>query len=367
MKIFVTGTRGIPEIPGGVEKHCQELYPLISDFGHTVILATRASYSSTRQKRWRGVHLYHLWAPKNKYLEAIVHTFVAVFLARILNSDIIHIHAVGPGLAVPLARLLGLKVVFTNHGPDYKRQKWNRLAKWILQLGEWLANSFSNQIIVISSSIAEGVLPRHRPKLTVIHNGVTFPGISRKSDYLEKIGVRPLQYILAVGRLVPEKGLHDLIAAFRELELQCKLVLVGDADHESDYSRKLKQSISENDNIVQTGYLKGERLNQVYSHARLFVLPSYHEGLPISLLEALSYGINVLVSDIPANLELNLLPQQYFQCGNVLHLKERLSTALKSNPDPIDQADIKKTLIANHDWPGIATQTASVFEKTLQL
>lgn len=367
MKIFVTGTRGIPEIPGGVEKHCQELYPLISELGHTVILATRSSYSNTRLNKWRDVHLYHLWAPKNKYLEAIVHTFAAVFLARFLNADIIHIHAIGPGLAVPLARLLGLKVVFTNHGPDYKRQKWNRLARWILQLGEWLANSFSNQIIVISSSIAESVLQKYRYKLTVLHNGVTIPNISGKSDYLEKIGVCPLQYILSVGRFVPEKGLHDLIAAFQEMELQYKLVLVGDTDHESDYSRKLKQSISESDNILQTGYLNGERLNQVYSHARLFVLPSYHEGMPISLLEALSYGIDVLVSDITANLELNLLSQQYFQCGNVPHLKERLSTALKSNPESIDQTGIKKTLIANHSWPGIAAQTASVYEKTLRL
>jgi len=149
MKVFVTGTRGIPDIPGGVEKHCQELYPLIASGGHEIILATRKSYVKNRIDKWQGVKLSHIFSPHKKSLEAIIHTFLAVIKARFLNADIIHIHAVGPGLIVPLARLLGLKVVVTNHGPDYDRQKWGRSAKVILRLGEWLSGCFAHEVIVI--------------------------------------------------------------------------------------------------------------------------------------------------------------------------------------------------------------------------
>ena len=118
MKIFVTGTRGIPDIPGGVEKHCQELYPLIAAMGHDIVLATRKPYVTEKLDVWKGIRLQHIYTPHMKSLEAIVHTFIAVLKARIEHCDIIHIHAVGPGLMVPFARLLGLKVVVPNHGPD---------------------------------------------------------------------------------------------------------------------------------------------------------------------------------------------------------------------------------------------------------
>ena len=138
MKIFVTGTRGIPDIPGGVEKHCQELYPYIASQGHEVIVATRKPYVTVRRNVWNRVALIHIFAPRIKSLEAIIHTFLAVIKARFASPDILHIHAVGPGLMVPFARMLGLNVVITNHGPDYDRQKWGSLAKKMLLLGEYL-------------------------------------------------------------------------------------------------------------------------------------------------------------------------------------------------------------------------------------
>lgn len=326
MKIFVTGTRGIPDIPGGVEKHCQELYPLIVAMGHEVVLATRTPYATVQNQEWSGVLLEHIFAPHKKSLEAIVHTFLAIIKARLLNVDIVHIHAVGPGLMAPVARLLGLKVVVTNHGPDYDREKWGRAAKAMLRLGEYLGGKFANEVIVISKVITRIIQKRSGRSSHLIYNGVRLPEKSRCTDFLDSIDTIPGNYIFTAARFVPEKGLHDLIEAFATVPGDLQLVIAGDADHETDYSREIKTKASIDKRIVLTGYITGKNLNQAFSHARLFVLPSYHEGLPIALLEAMSYGLPVLVSDIPANKEVDLAQERYFRCGDVQELKKKLKS-----------------------------------------
>ena len=191
MKIFVTGTRGIPDIPGGVEKHCQELYPHIASFGNEVTVATRTPYVTDRRNAWNGVSLLHIFAPRIKSLEAIIHTFLAVFKARFASTgpDIVHIHGVGPSLMVPFARLLGLKVVVTHHGPDYDRQKWGWGAKKMLRLGEYLGGKYANQVIVISTVIADIIRRRCNRESNLIYNGVEVPVVSEKTDFLENFRV----------------------------------------------------------------------------------------------------------------------------------------------------------------------------------
>ncbi|OGQ98726.1 MAG: glycosyl transferase family 1 [Deltaproteobacteria bacterium RIFOXYD12_FULL_55_16] len=362
MKIFVVGTRGIPDIPGGVEKHCQELYPLIVALGHEVLLATRRSYIVNPQAEWQGVRLIHIFCPRNKSLEAIVHTLAAILKARWLNPDIVHIHAVGPGLMAPLARLLGLRVVFTNHGPDYDRQKWGAVARMMLRLGEYLGGRFANEVIVISRVIAEIVTKRCGRSSHLIYNGVPLPIRSKATSFLERRGIRPGGYILAVARFVPEKGLHDLIAAFREVRGDYQLVIAGDADHETEYSRKLKEMAAVDKRVVLPGYVTGENLAQVFSHASLFVLPSYHEGLPIALLEAMSYGLSTLVSDIPANLQVELPPERFFRCGDVEELGAKMRTFLQQVLPASEQQELKRIIQENYDWRKIAEQTVVVYK-----
>jgi len=366
MKIFVTGTRGIPDISGGVEKHCQELYPLIAAQGHEVFVATRKSYvKDPGVTTWGGVWLIHLYAPRKKSLEAAVHTFLAVLKARRVNPDILHVHAVGPCLMVPLARLLGMRVVMTHHGPDYERQKWNKPAKLALRLGEWLGGCFANEVIVISRIIETLVQKKCRRPGHVIYNGVRLPKKTEKTDYLETIGVSPGRYILAVARFVPEKGLDLLVKAFKEIGGDFKLVIAGDADHETTYSRNLKEEMAGDDRIVSTGYITGEALNQVYSHAGLFVLPSFHEGLPIVLLEAMSYGLPVLVSDIPANREVDLPEERFFRCGDVPDLKKKIE-ALWNKDLTVDEKNHFRNLLAEqYNWDKIARQTIEVYQRVL--
>ena len=363
MKIFVTGTRGIPDIPGGVEKHCQELYPRIVENGHEIILATRKPYVEEEQSSWQGVKLKHIFAPHKKSLEAIVHTFLAVLCARFSGCDIVHIHAVGPGLMVPFARLLGLKVVWTNHGPDYDRGKWGKAAKLTLRLGEWCGGTFANERIVISSIIADIVQERCYMSSHLIYNGVTLPQKSTRTEYIETLGLQAGKYILAVARFVPEKGLHDLLEAFAGYRGGYKLVLAGDADHETEYSRRLKKLASKDERVVLTGYITGEKLNQIFTHAGLFVLPSYHEGLPIALLEAMSYDLPVLVSDIPANKEVQLPQKRFFRCGSQTELREKIEVLLGEFLSKDELSQYRRQLQEKYNWDNIAEETIAVYHK----
>lgn len=361
MKVIVLGTRGIPNIQGGVETHCQELYPRLVKLGADVTVITRKPYvDDLKQIEYKGVKLKHIFAPKKKSLEAIIHTFLGVLYAKKENPDILHIHAIGPSIMVPFAKLLGLKIVVTNHGPDYDRQKWGKLAKFILQLGEKLGTIYADRVIVISEvikSIQEEKYKRYDCDL--IFNGVNIPRKSTSIDYIRSLNLEPEKYIIAVGRFVEEKGFHDLIEAYRQLDSDIKLVLVGDADHETTYSKNLKQLAKKN-GIILTGFIKGEKLSQIFSHAKLFVMPSYHEGLPIALLEAMSYNLDVLVSNIPANLNVKLKNNDYFEVGNIVDLQNKLLSKLNSSI----RRNFKEIIKNKYNWDEIANRTLNVYSLT---
>lgn len=363
MKVFVTGTRGIPGVMGGVETHCEQLYPRISALGYEVVVARRKSYVQRRERQWQGVELVDLTAPKKKSFEAIIHTFLAIMEARRMGADVVHIHAVGPALLTPLARLLGMKVVFTHHGQDYLRNKWGWVAKSVLRLGERLGACWANEVIAISRSIHDLMVEKYgRKDCHLIYNGVARPQCSDYPDYFDELKLAPGKYILAVTRFAPEKNLHQLIEAFVSIKKnghlpeEMKLVLAGDTDFEDDYSRRLKRMAREN-GVVLTGFVKGRKLHSLLTHALAYCLPSSHEGLPIALLEAMSYRLPVVVSDITANKEVGLPNDSYFPCGNVERLKQRLEAVVNR---PMTRVDYD---MGKYDWDTIALQVASVYQK----
>jgi glycosyltransferase involved in cell wall biosynthesis len=363
MKIVVVGTRGIPNIMGGVETHCEHLYPRIVAMGHDVTVIRRKPYvtSENRDSFYKGVKLLDVFAPHQKSAEAIVHTFLAIIKARLLNPDVLHIHAIGPSLMAPFARLLGMKVVMTNHGPDYDRDKWGRAAKFVLKAGESFGSRFSNRVIVISKTIADIVASKYGRKDTnLIYNGVELPVKSEKTDYLQSLSLSPRKYILAVGRFVKEKGFHDLIDAYSRIEHgDMKLVIAGDADHKDEYSLMLKRKAESTPGVVLTGFIRGERLNQILTNAALFVLPSYHEGLPIALLEALSYDLDVLVSDIPANRISCVADADFFKHGDVKDLAIRLEEKLKN------VVLNRRYDLSQYNWDYIAKQVVDVYKSCI--
>ncbi len=363
MKIAVIGTRGIPGIQGGVETHCQELYPRLVKLGCEVTIITRSPYVQNRNSKFQGVTLKHIFSPKRKSLEAIVHTLLAILHARTLSPDILHVHAIGPAILIPVAKLLGMTVIMTHHGPDYDRQKWGHMAKFILRLGERWGTRFADRIIVISNTIKNLIETKyHRMDCVLIPNGVNIPDKLASTAYITSLGLQNNDYIIAVGRFVPEKGFHDLVEAYRQIgNTQCKLVLVGDADHETVYSRDLKRVATEN-GIVLTGFIRGRHLTEIFSHARAFVMPSYHEGLPIALLEAMSYDLRLLVSDIPANLEIGLPESCYFHIGDDTDLRTKL-TAMMSQPPGV--SNFRNVIEDKYNWDKIAAQTLSAYRGIL--
>ncbi|CCY80564.1 glycosyltransferase [Prevotella sp. CAG:1185] len=374
MKIVVTGTRGIPNVMGGVETHCEELFPRIAAMGEDVTVIRRKSYVNDGLKEWKGVKLVDIETPKKKSFEAIIHTYRAINMAKKLGADILHIHAIGPALLTPYAKMLGMKVVFTHHGPDYDRDKWGKAAKMVLKMGERMGCMFADDVIVISDVIRNLIKEKYgRTKnVHLIYNGVSKPEICDYPEYFEELGIKKGRYILGMCRFVPEKNLHHLVEAFNiikdeELRIKkessalanyelndVKLVLAGDTDFEDDYSRGLKEMARKN-GVVLTGFVKGRKLHSLLTNCMCYCLPSSHEGLPIALLEAMSYGVKVIVSDIPANLEVGLPQNDYFHVGNVDELAKKLNDVMAH---PVEHIEYDMT---KYDWDKIAKEVRKVY------
>lgn len=366
-RLTMLGLRGFPSVQGGVETHAENLCPLLVQLGWSVEVICRSNYQPKEINDWRGVVFKRIWAPKSKGLEAIVHTCLGVLYAGLISRpDVLHVQAIGPALMVPLARLLGLRVVVTHHGPDYDRQKWGRFAKQALRLGERFGMRWSNARIVISNVIATIVLHSHNRDSQIIPNGVVLPDIPKTTDTLDLFGLESGKYVVLVSRLVPEKRHLDLIGAFVKAAIpDWKLAIVGASDHPDAYVLEVLDKARSSQNVVCTGLQMGHALRELYGHAGMFVLPSSHEGLPIAMLEALSYGLPVIASDIPANLEVGLTDEHYFPLGNVDALAERIRV-FAGQLRVQEKIDERRGWVSSKfNWNDIAKQTSAVYGSLL--
>jgi len=367
MRVVVLGLRGIPDVQGGVETHCQNLFTRIAALGHEVTVVCRRPYVNG-ELCCGSVKLFSSRCPRQQNLEAVFHTFVGVFHAWRFRPDILHIHAIGPSLFVPLARLLGMRVVCTNHGPDYERVRWGRLARCVLRMGERFGSRFAHAVIAISPSIADRLVARHDRQVDIIPNGVVLQRRRTAENVLAGADLQSGKFILTVARLVPEKGLDDLMDAFQlaSLPADWKLVIVGGADHSNQYSRLLVARGGRIAGVVMTGRLHGEPLAELYSHAGMFVLPSHHEGLPIVLLEALSYGLSVIASDIPAHRSLNLPDSRLFRMGDPGSAAQKM-TYFAAHPQTAE-AEVEQINRVGEmfDWDLIAKKTLDVYGRVLR-
>lgn len=366
LHIMMLGLRGFPDVQGGIETHAENLCPRLVKLGCKVTLLSRSPYQSEElETEWKGVKIVRLWCPKIKSLEAIVHTFIGVVYAATKQPDILHIHAIGPSIMVPIAKLLGLRVVVTHHGPDYDRQKWGRIARFMLRAGERFGMRFADVRIVISEVIRRLVMDKHGVDSVLIPNGVNLPKIPVSTTTIEHFRLQPRRYIVLVSRFVPEKRHSDLIQAFAQAKLaDWKLVLVGKSDHPDIYTQSILDEAKSISNVVCTGFQSGAALNELYAHAGIFVLPSSHEGLPIALLEALSYGLPVLASNIAANLEVGLSAEHYFSFGNIDQLTEKLKF-FSQTPFSINKHHKLRHWVKNrYNWDSIAGMTLDAYSST---
>jgi glycosyltransferase involved in cell wall biosynthesis len=366
---MMVGLRGFPNTQGGIEVHAEHICPRLAEIGYDVHVICRTPYHSRAVGDvWKGVRFHRVWTPRSKALEAIVHTFLGVLYAGIIKRpDILHIHAIGPALMTPIARLLGLRVVVTHHGPDYDRQKWGGFARQVLQLGERFGMRWANARIAISDVIRGIVRAKHTSDCVLIPNGVDLPILAKEVDRLAPFGLVSGQYVLLVSRLVPEKRHLDLIDAFRIGNLRdWKLAIVGASDHPDEYTRRVLGRANNTPGVVCTGYQTGDTLRQLYSHAGIFVLPSSHEGLPIALLEALSYGVQVIASDIAANIELGLDRSCYFALGDVKELAAKLVEKVRTPWSPDEREQLRYWVADKYNWDRVARQTADVYRAVVR-
>jgi glycosyltransferase involved in cell wall biosynthesis len=363
MKICAIGLRGIPDVMGGIETHCENLYTRLAKLDDTLHITVIGRSGYARSGNHGDIRVVSLWAPKKKALETLVHTPLAILYARLfLHPDVIHLHAIGPGFFAPMARLLGFRVIGTHHAADYDRPKWGRFGKWFLKTGEGMMARFSEEMICVSHIIENRMASEHperRDRFTTIHNGAPPPtAVSEDaSELLAALGVESRRYILCVGRLDPTKGFHDLVAAFGKAKpAGMKLLVVGGSMGSDEYAAELKRNAPEG--VVFAGMRTAKECALLYRHAGLFVHPSYLEGFPLVLLEAVAADTPILVSDIPEHLELGLDPYAYYPRGDV----EALSRKLSADPETY-RSTRRAQILEENDWDAIARRHRDIIMK----
>jgi len=363
--VLMIGHRGFPGVQGGVESHLEQLCPRLVALGCDVEAVVRTPFvPASAPRTWRGVKFVRLWSPLKAGVEAVLHTLLCVLYAGWRRPDIVHFQALGGALWVPLARLFGLRVVFTHHSRNYLWGKWGGPAKWILRVSEAAACRWSNAVIVVSEELREVVKATRGVDAVRIANGVLVPPLPPPGATLAGLGLTPGRYVLFVGRLVPEKRVLDLVQAFAQAALPSwRCVVVGGAGHPAEYAAEVASLAAGTPGTVMAGFRSGEALAELFAHAGVFVLPSAHEGMPIALLEALGYGVPVLASDIRPNLELALGESRYFPMGDVAALARRLREVAANGWSPA-QRDAQRAAVARqHSWDDIAAATVQVYRR----
>jgi glycosyltransferase involved in cell wall biosynthesis len=358
MKIAYIGLRGVPANYSGIEKSVEEVGSRLSG-RHDIIVYCMANKYVTRLPYFKGMKLKYIPNIPGKNFEMISYAFISTLKACFSKADLIHFHAIGPTSFAVIARLFGKKVVSTNHGLDWQRSKWGKLARIYLKFGEYMSAYFTHRTISVSKYIQKYYAEKYSKDVVYIPNGKD-EKIDQKLSVLERFKLERDHYVLFVGRVTQEKGIKLLCHAFNEIvsERKMKLVIVGDSL--DTYKKDIETEFQLNKKIVFTGpiYDRGE-LAGLYSNASLFVLPSEIEGQSIVILEALSYGCPVLASNIPENVDLLGKYGRFFKVKNLSDLKENLMSALK-NAKLKNKVDLE-VFLERHDWNKIALRIERVY------
>lgn len=374
MKIAMIGQKGVPSRFGGIETHVTELATRLSREGHEVFAYARPWYSKGQSDRFNGIRIKTLPSIRSKHLDAISHTFISILhTCFILKPDIIHIHGVGPSLLTWLPKLLrpSAVVITTFHCIDRHHAKWGVVARTMLKIGEKMSIKYSDETIAVSKTLTNYIALNYGERVSHIPNGITPQRVSTDDVVLDPFGLRSFSYITMVSRLVKHKGVHTLIEAWqkaREMKpdvlKDMKLAIVGGSAFTDDYVEELHAQAAGDDSIVFTGYQSGEALQALFAGSKFVVHPSISEGLPISVLEAMSFGKAVIASDIPENMEVIKDHGVPFTTGDVDELAEKI---LELASDDMMSASIghqaREFVETEYNWDDIGLETIELYEK----
>ena len=366
------GQKGFPAVSGGIEKHVQELSEQLISKNHEVTVFCRGWYSD-QIKTDSQVKRVFVPTLHTKHFDAIIHTFLSIVVAAWNKTDIFHIHGVGPALLAWLPKLLrpSAKVVVTFHCIDREQKKWGSFARFMLWLGERAACVFPDKTITVSKNLTEYVKKNYQTDATYIPNGINIPESKNKIELLKQFDLEPEKYFLMVSRLVEHKGQKTLIEAWKtaralrpEIFASLKLVIVGGGSFTDSYVKELHQLACGDSDIVLTGEQTGETLHELFTNAYAAIHPSLSEGLPIAVLEAMSYSKCVLASDIPEHLEVIGDHGLSFTKNDSADLAKNLIMMIET-PDLtrfVGQS-AAKFVQANYSWDEIVIQTDVLYRK----
>lgn len=371
MKIAMIGHKRIPSREGGIEIVVGALSQRMAKQGHSVTCYNRKSthiagkeFETAQLNSWNGVDLKWVRTPDSSKLNAIVYSTLATIKALFGGYDVIHFHAEGPSALIPLAKLFGKHCVATIHGLDWQRSKWGGFATKFLMLGEKCAAKYADEVIVLSKNVENYFLNTYKRKTVYIPNGIDKPEIKAADRIKKEYGLEKDSYILFLGRLVPEKGIHYLIEAYKKLNTDKKLVIAGGASHTGEYEIELRKSAKNNPDIIFTGFVQGTILDELYSNAYIYCLPSDLEGMPISLLEAMSYANCCLTSDIAECTEVCENNAAYFAKSDINSLADKLQYLLDN--DEIAKSykeNAAQYVLAKFNWDDVTEKTLELYRK----
>ncbi len=370
-KIAMIGHKRIPSREGGVEIVVDEISTRLTQRGYHVDAYNRSGYhvsgkqfDEKRGKVYNGIRLLTIPTFKSSSLNAIVYSFLATLRALAGRYGVLHYHAEGPCVMLGVPKFFGMHVVATIHGLDWQRAKWGNLAARVLKYGEKKAAKKADEIIVLSRNVQRYFMEQYNRETIYIPNGIEKPCIKEAQEIEKRFGLKKDSYILFLARLVPEKGAHYLIEAYKQLNTDKKLVIAGGDSHAEDYMAKIYSYAQEDENIILTGFVQGRILEELFSNAYVFVLPSDVEGMAISLLEAMSYGNCCLVSDIPENIEVVEDKAYSFQKGNVEDLKEKLAYLLENSGEVAKYQELSSQFICEkYNWEEVVDKTIQVYDR----
>lgn len=371
MKIAYIGLRGVPASYGGIERAVEELGTRVARLGHEVTVYCMKTYYPDRPPSYEGMRLKYVSTMRRKNLEMICYAFLSALDASLRRYDIVHLHALGPSTMTLLPRLAGRGTVVTVHGLDWQREKWGRLAKGYLKFGEFSSYRFPQRTICVSKSLQDYYRRTHDCQADYIPNGVNFLPLLPLEEAAKKYGIEKQRYFLMVSRLTKEKNVHLLVEAFRRIRTDIKLMIVGGSSHTDEYVQSVKKAAEGDSRIIFTGPIYDKQmLAEIFSNAYVFVLPSALEGLPVVLMEALSYRNPVLVSDIAENVEVIEEDGAMwgFTCeANNVDSLEAVLRNLVEKPQLVEAmrpAGVESTK-RKYDWDNVARQTIQLYEEVL--
>ncbi len=370
MRIAMIGHKYVPSREGGVEIVVGELATRMAKQGHEVTLFNRKRKEYEKITKYNGCKVQEVFTVNKRSLDAIVSAFFATLKAKKMAKkgqlDIIHFHAEGPCNFLWLLgkKHKGYKVVVTIHGLDWQRGKWGGFATKVLKHGEKQAVKYADEIIVLSKNNKQYFRERYHRTTKYIPNGIELPSLHEPEIITKKYGLQKNSYILFLARIVPEKGLDYLIDAWKLVKQQIntdkKLVIAGGDSHSSEYYQGVMKKIERDDSIIATGFVQGQELQELYSNAYLYVLPSDIEGMPMSLLEALSYGNVCLVSDIPENTEVINEDCYVFKRGNVDRLRHQIKKIINLN------LTTHENMVIPYTWDDVVNETIGVYARVAE-